>query len=162
MKKLIFFLCRMPGIFLVTVPIVGTSLLMHRNELDDRFWLPIMFSLMMTVAANFYLFFVQGEKTGDTVKGSKWVGIIVIGVLTIINVCHLILLKAQPDTEFPAMYAVQSVISESMFGVLVWAWFALLWNMNVSSYSPVYEAIEQTQIKRSDRLLDELKELQQN
>ncbi len=152
----------MPGIFLVTVPIVGTSLLMHRNELDDRFWLPIMFSLMMTVAANFYLFFVQGEKTGDTVKGSKWVGIIVIGVLTIINVCHLILLKAQPDTEFPAMYAVQSVISESMFGVLVWAWFALLWNMNVSSYSPVYEAIEQTQIKRSDRLLDELKELQQN
>lgn len=152
----------MPGIFLVTLPILGTSLFVHWGELDNRFWLPIMLSLMMTIAANFYLFFIQGEKTGDTVKGSKWIGIIAIGVLTIINICHLILLKTQPDTEFPAMYAVQSVISESMFGVLVWAWFALFWNMNVNSYSPIYKEIEQPQIKRSDRLLDELKELQKN
>ncbi len=162
MKKLIFFLCRMPGIFLVTLPILGTSLFVHRHELDERWWISILMALMITLVANIYLFFIHGEKIGETTKGSKWVGIILIGTLTVLGFSALISLKSQTVIEFPSDHAIQSVTVESMCSILLWAWFALFWNMNVSSYSPVYEEIEQPKIKRTDRLLDPKKNFNKN
>lgn len=155
MKKLISFLCRMPGIFIITIIALVVSLLIHWQQIDDRWWLPTVMAIVMTFYCNFYLFFIQGEKTGSYIKGSKWLPIILIGIMTLVCIGGLISIKQETKIEFPGDHAVQSIMWESMACVLLWAWFALFWNMNLSaSNSPVFKSIPPNTVRKANKLIE--------
>lgn len=132
MKNTISFLCRFPGIFLITLIGLTVFCFIHWENLDGRQWLPIIMSLFLTFVANLYLFFIQGEKLGQTVKGSKWIPIILIGLLTVVCILGLISFQKTDPNEFPGDYAVQAVLWKSTALTLGWAWFSLFWNISTS------------------------------
>ena len=145
MKRRIFsvmyFLTRLPGTFLVTLVVVLTALCVNRENIDDRWWLPCMFGFVMTFAGNIYLMFVQLSTLGMATKVGKYIGLIVIGVMSVF-LGILIYEKSGKISEFPGDDAVQWAFVQSMAGVLGWAWFSLFWNMTAFRYLKPVKAIE--------------------
>ena len=155
MKKITSFLCRMPGIFLITLIILGVTIFRHWDHLDERWWLPVFMAIVMTLVSNFYLFFIQGEKTGYFIKGSKWIPVVFIGTETVLAISWIISSAQKSVIDFPDDHAVQAVLMESFAGVLIWAWFALFWNVISTRHEKIFKTIPPSVIKKRNKLLSE-------
>ncbi len=101
-----------------------------------------------------YLFFIQAKKTGHFIKGSKWWAIFLMGILTIASIANIISLKSETFIEFPDDHAVYIAFAESMGGILLWAWFALFWNLDYIPYKNVPKGPSYKEIKKNRMLLD--------
>lgn len=141
MKKHIAFLCRFPGTFIVTFIIVAILFYFHKNNLDERWWLVVLLSVMTTLVCNLYLFLVQAEKQKEVQKFWKWVGFFVVLLLTGLNVLSLIALKLGNNNHSVHDNALANFLLESMSGVLLWGWFSLFFNMNMIITEPILNQI---------------------
>jgi thiamine transporter ThiT len=124
MKKLISFLCKTPGIFLVTITVVGISMYLQRENLDERWWIIVFLNVVITVIS------VTGFSSllSTDVSNLKAIPIILMSLLTGLSITITALLWSKPDITVQKDYALQRSTFDAMTGILLWAWFALFWN----------------------------------
>lgn len=140
----------MPGIFLVSLLILGSSMYFHKDNLDERYWLPIFLTVGVTIASWLYFLFLQVTNNIPFIKGANWVPIILIGTLTVLSIMNALSLRLKVDVKSPEDYALKCTVMESISGVLLWAWFTLFWN---TRYSTQLLTIPPSFVRKTNNLL---------
>lgn len=158
MKKVVDFLCRFPGILIVSIVILCSIMLRYREHLDERRYMLIFFMFAITFVANVYLFFIQGEKLGWHIKGAKWIGISFAALMLGLAIPAWIGLTNIKTPKFPGDHYLQKGLLELLIGITLWGVFTLLWNMNMFSIIREQRKLRQrksTPIQEYKKLLDE-------
>ncbi len=155
MKKLISiisFLCRLPGTFIVTAIILAIAGYCNKAHLDSRWVIFSILTMFVTFPSNLYLYFVQGEKNGQFVKGAKWIGVLLVALLTVMMGSALYFKIAEGSRGFPGDDAIQYFFMWSMAGVLAWAWFSLVWNSFVSTHYKIQRLLTPPRVDEKHRI----------
>jgi uncharacterized membrane protein len=131
MKNVISYLCRIPGIFIITSVVIFIATYLNWDKFDERWWMHIAAGIVVTVIANLYLFFIS-EGVPDT--NLRWVSLLLMIAMTIMSVGLAISLTNVPSTLPATDVAIQTALAETLSGILIWAWFTMFWNKYTVRY----------------------------
>lgn len=133
MKSTISFLCRFPGVFIVSLLAGLYAIITNWHQLDARWGLPLVSAIVSTAIFNYYIFSGVTGLIRKLNSPGLWFSMIMILAITILMILANFQFPKEMKSLDPTDYAVQYASVQTVMLILVWAWFTLIWNMFFSS-----------------------------
>ncbi len=129
------FLCKMPGIFLVTLFGLALSLGINYDRLDASWWFPVLVAIAFTFVINFYL--MSTDEDIATNKILAWIPLrIIFNGFSTVMLIYFFFEDLRLNWGRSEDYSITATITSCLVTVL-WGWFALWWNVCVLPYNEV-------------------------